>query len=86
MLELNFNYLQFHWILILLFYKKKPNIRSFNRDPFVSDIENIHLACQTRDESYDSILINRKDRGKYRQLFTHNVLVKKITYKDKDFK
>ena len=61
MLKINFNYLQFNWFLILLCYGKKPNIRSYNRDPFVSDIENIHLACWTKDQSYDSILMNRKD-------------------------
>ena len=52
----------------------------------MSDIENIHLACRTKDESYDSILINRKDGEKYSQLLTYNSMVKELTYEDKDFK
>ena len=50
----------------------------------MSDIENIHLACWTKDETCDSILINRKDGEKYSQLLIYNDVVKNITYDNKD--
>ena len=67
-------------------YRKKPNIRSSNSDPFLNDIKNIHLATSKKYEFYESILINEKSEGKYSQMLTYNVVVKKLTYEERDLK
>ena len=43
--------------------------------------KNIHLATWTKDETYESILINEKSEGKYSQMLTYNVVVKKLHIK-----
>ena len=43
---------------------QKPNIRSSSSDPFFNNIENIHLATWTKDETYESLLINKKSEEK----------------------
>ena len=55
-------------------------MRSLSSDPFLNDIENIHLATWTKDETYESLLINEKSEGKYSQMLTYNAVVKKSTY------
>ena len=42
----------------------------------MNDIENIHLATWTRDETCESLLINEKSEGKYSQMLTYNVWLK----------
>ena len=39
----------------------KPNIHSSKKESFKHDYESIHLATQTKDDSYNSILVNAKD-------------------------
>ena len=64
----------------------KTNICSSSRYPFMSDIESIHLACWTKDETYESLLINERSEGKYSQILTYNVVVKKLKYEETDLK
>ena len=52
----------------------------------MTDIENIHLACWTKDETCESLLINERIEGKYSQILTYNVVVKKLTYEEIDLK
>ena len=59
---------------------------SSSNDPFMSDTKSIHLACWTKYETYESLLINERSEGKYSQLLTYNVVVKKLTYKEIDLK
>ena len=66
--------------------RQKPNIHSSSSDPFLNDIENIHLATWTKDETYESLLINKKSEGKYSQMLTYNAVVKKLTYEERDLK
>ena len=64
----------------------KPNICSLSSDPFMSDTESMHLACWTKDETYESVLINEMSEGKYSQILTYNVVVKISTYAEIDLK
>ena len=43
---------------------QNPIIRSSTSDPFLNDIENIQLETWTKDETYESLLINEKSEGK----------------------
>ena len=43
----------------------KPNICSSINDPFMSDIESIHIACLAKNNMYDPLLINEKSEGKH---------------------
>ena len=52
----------------------------------MNDIENIHLATWTKDETYEYVLINKNSEAKYIQMLTYNSLVKKITYEERDLK
>ena len=52
----------------------------------MSDTESIHLACWTKDETYESLLINERSEDKYSQILTYNVVVKKLTYQEIDLK
>ena len=61
-------------------------MRSSSSDQFLNDNENIHLATWTKDEIYESLLINKKSEGKYSQMLTYNVVVKKLTYEERDLK
>ena len=54
--------------LSIFSYRHKPNIRSSNSDQFMSDTENIHLACLTKYETYDSLLIIENSDNKYSQI------------------
>ena len=65
---------------------QKPNFCSSSSDPFLNDMENIHLATRTKNETYESLLINEKSEGKYSQMLTYNVVVKKMTYEERDLK
>ena len=49
-------------------------------------MESIHLATQTKDDSYNSILVNVKDRETPSSLLVYNVVVRKITYEEKYLK
>ena len=64
----------------------KPNICISRIDPFISNTERIHVSCWTRDEIYESILINERSEGKYSQILTYNVVSKKLTYEEIDLK
>ena len=46
----------------------------------------MHLACWTKDETYESLLINERIEGKYSQMLTYNAVVKKLTYEEIDLK
>ena len=48
----------------------------------MSGTENIHVACWTKDETYESFLINERSEAKYSQILTYNVVVKKLTYEE----
>ena len=52
----------------------------------MSDTENIHLACWTKDDTCESLLINERSEGKYSQILTYKVVVKKLTYEEIDLK
>ena len=52
----------------------------------MSDTESIHFACWTKDETYESILINERSEVKYSQILTYNVVLKKLTYEEIDLK
>ena len=64
----------------------KPNICSSSSDQFMSDTEIIHLACWTKDETYEYLLINERSEGTYIQILAYNVVVKKLTYEEIDLK
>ena len=52
----------------------------------MSDIESIHLACWTKYETYESLLVNERREGKYIQILTYNVVVQKLPYEEIDLK
>ena len=52
----------------------------------MSDTKSMHLACWKKDETYESLLINERSEGKYNQILTYNVVVKKLTYEEIDLK
>jgi hypothetical protein len=55
-------------------FLEKPNIHSSNSDPFASDNESIHIACCSKNDTYDFILINEKNGGKHSQLLVYNAM------------
>ena len=63
-----------------------PNIHSSSSDPFMSDTKSIHLACWTKYETCESLLINERSERKYSQILTYNVVVKKLTNEEIDLK
>ena len=52
----------------------------------MSDTKSMHIACWTKYETYEPPLINERSEGKYSQILTYNVVVKKLTYKEIDLK
>ena len=52
----------------------------------MSDTESIHISCWTKDETYESLLINEMSEGKYSQILTYNVVVNTLTSEDIDLK
>ena len=60
----------------------KPNICISSSYPFKSDTERKHLACWTKYETYESLLINERSEGKYSQIFSYNFVVKNLTYEE----
>ena len=64
----------------------KPNICSSSSDTFMNDTKSIHLSCWTKDETYESLLINERSEGKYIEILTYNDMVKKFTYEEIDLK
>jgi hypothetical protein len=56
------------------------NILNSKSDPFVSDVQSIHLICWEKVNSYDHALINEKVGGKYSHFFIYNVVIRKPTY------
>ena len=55
-----------HYVaLVYLCYMHEPNICNSNNDPFMSDIESIHIACLAKNNMYDPLLINEKSEGKH---------------------
>ena len=46
----------------------------------------MHLATWTKDKTYQYVLINENNEGKYSEMFTYNVVVKKLTYAESDLK
>ena len=52
----------------------------------MSDTKSTRLACWTKYETYESLLINERSEGKYSQILTYNVVVKKLTYEEIDLK
>jgi hypothetical protein len=77
-LEINFINSQVNRICTYLCYRKKPNIQNSNREPFTRDIESIHLASWTKDNSYNSIIVNVKDGVNPSILLVYNVAVRKL--------
>ena len=64
----------------------KPNIQSSNREPFKRYFESIHLVTWTKDDSYNSIVVNVEDGETLSSLSIYNVVVRKLTYEEKDLK
>ena len=64
----------------------KPNTCGLRNDPFMSDTKSIHLACWTKDETYEYLLINERSEGTYIQILAYNFVVKKLTYEEIDLK
>ena len=52
----------------------------------MSDTKSMHLACWTKDETYESLLINERSEGKYIEILTYNDMVKNFTYEEIDLK
>ena len=52
----------------------------------MSNTTSIHLACCTKDETYEYLSINERSEGKYSQILTYNVVVKNLTYEEIDLK
>ena len=52
----------------------------------MSDTEGIHIACWKKDETYEYLSINERSEGKYSQILTYNVVVKKLAYEEIDLK
>ena len=63
-----------------------PNINSSKRESFRRDFESIDLATSTKDDSYNSILVNAKDGETPSSILVYNFVVRKITYEEKYFK
>jgi hypothetical protein len=64
----------------------KPNIQSSKKESFKRDFENMHLATWTKDDSYNSILVNANDGETPSSILVYNVVVRKITYEEKYLK
>jgi DNA polymerase elongation subunit (family B) len=69
-----------------LCYRHKPNIHSSNRESFKHDFESIHLATWTKHDSYNYVIVNVKDGETPSSIFVYNVVVRKLTYEEKDLK
>ena len=63
-----------------------PNIQSSNRESFKRDFESIHLATWTKNDSYNSILVNANDGENPSSILVYNDVVRKLTYEEKDLK
>jgi len=62
------------------------NIHISNRELLKHDFESIHLATWTKDDSYNSILVNANDGETPSSILVYNVVVRKLTYEEKDLK
>ena len=64
----------------------KPNIHNSNRESFKHDFESIHLATWTKDDSYNSIVVNAKDGETPSSISVYNDVVRKLTHEEKYLK
>ena len=70
----------------MLYYRQKSNIVFSEDQPIINDCEFIHVECWTKDDSYKCILMNRVDGKSHSQVLVHDIVVRKLTYEDKDEK
>ena len=71
-----------NWNFTYLCYRHKPN----KKESFKHDFESIHLATWTKHDSYNSILVNANDGETPSSILVYNVVVRKLTYEEKDLK
>jgi DNA modification methylase len=53
---------------------------------FINDCEFIHIDSWAKDDSYMSMIFNRVDGKSHSQILTYDVVVRKLTYEDKEAK
>ena len=70
----------------MLCYIKKSNFVFSKYQPIINYCEFIHVECWTKEDSYKHILMNRVDGKSHSQVLVHDVVVRKLTYEDKDAK
>lgn len=67
----------------MLCYREKSIFISSGDQPIISDCEFILVEYWIKDYSYKPILLNRLNGNSHSQVLVHDVVVRKLTYKDK---
>ena len=79
-------YEQVNWTFTISCYRKKLNLICCGNQQIISDCEFIHVESWTKDDSYKSIIFNQVDGKSHSQVLVHDVVVKRLTYEDKEAK
>ena len=79
-------YVQVNWTFIILCYSQKSNLIGCEDKPIISDYVFINFESWTRYGSYKPILFNQVSGKSHSQVLVHDVVIKKITYEDKEGK